>query len=59
MNFDQTWEKYENGFGDFQGERHSTRGNCSLCEEMNSKLLNSQLLMFYLEIIKFVFLKLL
>ncbi|XP_069020759.1 angiopoietin-related protein 3-like [Embiotoca jacksoni] len=20
MNFDQTWEKYENGFGDFQGE---------------------------------------
>lgn len=20
VNFDQTWEKYENGFGDFQGE---------------------------------------
>lgn len=22
MNFDQIWEKYEKGFGDFQGERH-------------------------------------
>lgn len=22
VNFDQSWEKYENGFGDFQGERH-------------------------------------
>ena len=22
VNFDQTWEKYENGFGDFQGERN-------------------------------------
>lgn len=22
VNFDQIWEKYENGFGDFQGERH-------------------------------------
>lgn len=22
MNFDQTWEKYENGFGDFQGKKH-------------------------------------
>lgn len=22
VNFDQIWEKYENGFGDLQGERH-------------------------------------
>lgn len=31
VNFDQTWEKYENGFGDFQGEN-----TCVGTKEVNS-----------------------